>query len=128
METVKQITDELAIAGQPTLEELSQLGEAGYRSVVNLRSPNEVGFLDNEQRKIEYLGLRYINISTPQKLTLDDLLSVIQRLNELPKPILVHCDSGIRASIAVLMQLAINRGVSAEKAFQRVAELGLLND
>lgn len=128
METVRQITDELAISGQPTIEELPQLVKAGYRSVVNLRSPKEIGFLDNEQQKIEFLELRYISISTPKKLTLDDVLPVIQQLSELPKPILIHCDSGIRSSIVVLMQLAINKGVAAENAFQRVIELGLLND
>jgi len=42
--TVRQITNKLAIAGQPSFNEFKQLAEAGYRSVANLRSPNETGF------------------------------------------------------------------------------------
>jgi uncharacterized protein (TIGR01244 family) len=127
MDTVRQITTELAIAGQITLDEIQQLAEAGYRSVVNLRSPHEIGFLDAEQQKIECLGLSYINASISKDLNLDDMLFVIQKLNALPKPMLVHCDSGIRSSVIVLMQLAISQGIRAEDAFQRVVELGLLN-
>jgi uncharacterized protein (TIGR01244 family) len=129
MDTIRKITNELAIAGQPSLDELQQLAEVGYRSVVNLRSPHEIGFLDGEQEKAEYLGLSYANI--PIHLTtlkLDDVISVIQQLIRLPTPMLVHCDNGIRSSIIVLMQIAIEQGIRAEDAFQNVAERGLLGD
>ncbi|NJN86290.1 MAG: hypothetical protein HC881_08210 [Leptolyngbyaceae cyanobacterium SL_7_1] len=100
METVRKITNEWAIAGQLTLNELHQLVEAGYRSVVNLRSVNEIGFLRDEQQKIERLGLHYAHCPIPaETLSLEDLLPVIQQLDALPKPMLVHCDSGIRSSI-----------------------------
>ena len=59
MDTARKITNKLAIAGQPTLNELQQLAEEGYESVVNLRSSSEIGFLDAEQQKVEYLGLYY---------------------------------------------------------------------
>ena len=93
----------MSIAGQPTFDELQQLAVEGYRSVVNLRSPNEVGFLNDEQQQIEDLGLCYAHIPIQIKsLSLDDMLLAICQLTELPKPIRVHCDSGIRSSIVVL--------------------------
>jgi len=129
MDTVREITNELAIAGQPTLDELQQLAEEGYRSVVNLRSPDEKGFLEEERQKIEYLGLRYVNIPIQiRSLNLDDVLPAIQQLIKLPKPMLVHCDSGIRSSIVVLMKIATEQGMKAEDAFQNVIKLGLLKD
>lgn len=129
MDTVRKITNELAIAGQPTLDELKQLAEAGYRSVVNLRSPDETGFLNDEQRNTEYLGLRYANIPIQKNsLNLDDVIPVIQQLTGLPQPMLVHCDTGIRSSIIVLLQLMMAQGISAEEAFQKAVKLGLLND
>ena len=129
MDTARKITNRLAIAGQPTLDELQQLAEEGYRSIVNLRSSNETGFLDVEQQKTEYLGLYYANIPIQTKsLNLDTALSVIRQLTELPKPMLIHCDNGIRSSIIVLMQIAIEQGIRAEDAFQKVTKLGLLND
>lgn len=128
MDMVKKITDELSIAGQPTLDELQQLAEGGYRSLVNLRSPDEVGFLNNEQQQAEYLGLRYAHIPTQIKsLSVDDILLTIRQFSELPKPILIHCDSGIRSSIIVLMQVAVEQGIGAEDTFQKVIKLGLLN-
>lgn len=129
MDTVRKITEELTIAGQPTLEQLQQLAEAGYQSVVNLRSPDEIGFLDTEQQQIEHLGLSYYNMPIQvENLNLDSLLPVVQRLIELPKPMLLHCDNGIRSSIIVLMQLAVKQGIEAEDAFQKVAKLSSFND
>jgi uncharacterized protein (TIGR01244 family) len=127
MEKVRKITNELAIAGQPTPDVLQHLVEEGYRSVVNLRSPQENGFLDDEQQKTEYLGLHYVNVPLQlETLNLDNVLQVIQQLIALPKPMLMHCDSGIRSSIIVLMQLSMEQGIKAEDAFQKVASLGLL--
>lgn len=124
---VRKITDALAIVGQPTLDEFYQLVEEGYRSVVNLRSPDEIGFLENEQLVLEQLGIRYL--SSP--ITLGDIdpdfvRTLIQQITELPKPILLHCDSGTRSAILALLYIAMKQGMKAEQAFKKVAELGLL--
>ncbi|MGQ9873123.1 hypothetical protein [Leptodesmis sp.] len=55
MARVRKITDDLAIAGQLTIEEFQQLAEEGYRLVVNLRSPDETGSLKGEQQILEQL-------------------------------------------------------------------------
>lgn len=129
MDTIRKITSELAIAGQPTLDELQHVAEEGYRSVMNLRSSEEIGFLNDEKQKIEYLGLHYVNSPIQIKnLNLDHLLPVIRQLDVLPKPTLVHCDNGIRASIIVLIQVTVGQGIKAEDALQRVIKLGLLSD
>lgn len=129
MDTVRKINEELAISGQPTPDRLLQLVEEGYRSVVNLQSPNEVGFWNDEQQKIEQLGLRYANFPIQtDSLNPERILWLIQQISELPKPLLVHCDSGIRSSIIAVMQIAIKQGIKAEDAFQKVTNLGLLNN
>ncbi len=127
MVKVRQITQELAIAGQPTLEEIQQLAQVGYRSIVNLRSPDEIGFLIHEQQKVEQLGLRYLN--APIQLTAinsDFALCVIQQIAVMPRPMLLHCDSGTRSSIVALLQIAVKQGIRAEQAIQNAASLGLL--
>jgi len=129
MDKVRKITNELAIAGQPTSDKLSQLVEEGYRSVVNLRSSDEVGFWNDEQQKIEQLGLRYANCPIQaSNLNPDSVFRLIQQIAELPKPMLLHCDSGIRSSVIALMQIAMKQGMKTEDAFQRVTKLGLLKD
>jgi len=61
MEAIRKINDELTIAGQATPEQLQQVAQEGFKSVLNLRSPDEEGFLSNEQQQAEALGL-YHNI------------------------------------------------------------------
>ncbi|MBD2056603.1 hypothetical protein H6F88_11365 [Oculatella sp. FACHB-28] len=129
MNMVRKITNDLAIAGQPAPDKLPQLVEEGYRSVVNLRSPDEAGFWNDEQIQIEQLGLRYVNYPIQSShLTPETALRLIQQISDLPKPMLVHCDTGIRSSVIALMQVAMKQGMRTEDAFQKVIKLGLLND
>lgn len=129
MNMVRKITNDLAIAGQPAPDKLPQLVEEGYRSVVNLRSPDEAGFWNDEQIQIEQLGLRYVNYPIQSShLTPEAALRLIQQISDLPKPMLVHCDTGIRSSVIALMQVAMKQGMRTEDAFQKVTKLGLLND
>lgn len=124
MDMVREITNELAVAGQLTIDDLQPLVSKGYRSIVNLRSPKEFGCLEAEQQKIEALGLSYINLPIQaEDLSCDEVTAVLQQLAKLPKPALVHCDNGVRASIVVLMKIAIEQGVKAEDAFHKVKEL-----
>lgn len=129
MNMVRKITNDLAIAGQPAPDKLPQLVEEGYRSVVNLRSPDEAGFWNDEQIQIEQLGLCYVNYPIQSShLTPEAALRLIQQISDLPKPMLVHCDTGIRSSVIALIQVAMKQGMRTEDAFQKVTKLGLLND
>lgn len=127
MARVRKITDDLAIAGQLTPEEFQQLGEEGYRSIVNLRSPDETGFLFSEQSILEQLGIHYCN----HPITLGDIhpdfiRTFIQQIAQLPQPVLLHCDSGTRSAVLALLYIAMKQGMKAEQAFQKATELGLL--
>lgn len=127
METIRKINDDLAISGQITSEQLKQIAEAGYKSVLNLRSPDEAGFQSSEQLNPHLLGLQYVNL--PIKATEINpqvALQVFQKINELPKPTLVHCDSGIRSIIMVFIYIATKQGMSLDQAFKQVVNLGLL--
>lgn len=129
METVRKINNELAIAGQIAPEDLKQLADRGYKSVLNLRSPDEQGFQDSEQLYTQLLGLHYANL--PTKLTEINpqmALQVFQKIAELPKPTLIHCDSAVRAIAMVLMYIATKQGMSLEDAFKQAENLGLLED
>lgn len=124
---IRKINDDLAIAGQITSEQLKQIAEAGYKSVLNLRSPDEAGFQSSEQLNPQLLGLQYVNL--PVKATEINpqvALQVFQKINELSKPTLVHCDSGMRAITIVFMYIATKQGISLDLAFKQAINLGLL--
>ena len=99
MKNEHEIVPGLAIAGQPTAEELETLGASGYRTVVNLRDDNEPGALADEERLVENAGLNYASIPiAPQ--TIDDL--TVQRFiqavdSDGAQPVVVHCGGGGRA-------------------------------
>jgi uncharacterized protein (TIGR01244 family) len=127
MNIVRKINDDLAIAGQITLDQLRQIAEEGYKSVLNLRLPNETGLLADEQEKAEFLGLYYLNLPIKtEDINHQSTLQIYQILTELPKPTLIHCDNSIRSAAIVLLYVAIKQGITFEIALQKVINLGLI--
>lgn len=127
MNIIREINDELAIAGQITLDQLKQIADEGYKSVLNLCLPDETGLLANEQEKTEFLGLYYLNFPIKsQDIHYQNMLQMYQIIIELPKPILIHCDNSIRSATIVLLYISIKQGITFEKALQKVITLGLI--
>ncbi len=125
MENVKKINDELTVAGQVTLEQLQAAVSEGYKSVLNLRSPAEEGFISDEQQQAEALGLHYINIPVKPNEISDELTTeVLKQIDELPKPALIHCGSAMRAGLMAFMNVATRQGMTPEQVFEKAAEAG----
>ncbi|MBE8988892.1 beta-lactamase hydrolase domain-containing protein [Nostoc sp. LEGE 12450] len=127
MNIVRKINDQLAIAGQVTPDQLKQIADEGYKSVLNLRLPDETGLLADEHEKTEFLGLYYVNFPTKtEDINHQSMLQIYQAIVELPKPTLIHCDNSIRSAAIVLLYIAIKQGITFEKALQKVISLGLI--
>ncbi|GBE91228.1 beta-lactamase hydrolase domain-containing protein [Nostoc cycadae] len=128
MITVRKINDELAIAGQITLDQLQELANEGYKSILNLRSPDETNSLDNEQAKVELLGLQYINFPTNlREINHQAALEIFRVINQSLKPTLIHCDDAIRSAAIVFLYIATKQGVTFENALQQTINLGLIS-
>ncbi len=126
MDNVRKISDELSAAGQLTPEELQQAAAKGFKSVVNLRSPEEAGFRSNEQQEAEAAGLHYVNVPFKSTEAGDGLTGkVLEELEGLPGPILLHCAAGSRASALALIALATGEKLSHEQVLHKAQELGL---
>ncbi|MDX2242927.1 MAG: protein tyrosine phosphatase family protein [Leptolyngbyaceae cyanobacterium bins.302] len=125
MENAKQVNDQITVAGQVTLDQLQQAAAAGFKSVLNLRSPNEEGFWQEEQHVAESLGLNYINMPV-QVATLNEELTtkVLQQIDTLPKPALIHCAVSMRAGAMALMNVATRQGMTAQQAFELAGQIG----
>lgn len=127
MEIIRKINDELAIAGPVTLNELRQIAEEGYKTVLNLRSPNH--FSNDEQQQVEHLGLCYISLPIDaQVITPEIAVRILNQINQFPKPMLVCCNNATLAAAMVLMHIAIRQGQPLQQAFQRAEELGLFRN
>jgi uncharacterized protein (TIGR01244 family) len=125
MENVKKINNELTVAGQVTSEQLQQAVNEGYKSVLNLRSPSEEGFISDERQQAEALGLHYVNIPVKPNEISDELTTeVLKQIDDLPKPALIHCASAMRAGVMAFMNVATRQGMTPEQVFEKAAEAG----
>ncbi|MEB3177958.1 MAG: protein tyrosine phosphatase family protein [Nostocaceae cyanobacterium] len=121
-----KLNDELALKGQLTPEELQQAAGAGFKSVLNLRSSDEEDFLSEEQQQAESVGLEYLNTPVnPAKINHELINQLMQDIDGLTKPTLIHCKSGMRANLIGLIYVATNQGMTAEEALETGKKLGL---
>lgn len=108
MTNLKKVNDDLSIAGQISSKELQQLAVEGFKSVLNLRSPDENGFFHDEKQEAQIVGLEYTNIPLNSQAPNPKLTAqAIQAVENLPKPILIHCAGGARAGGIALIAEAI---------------------
>jgi uncharacterized protein (TIGR01244 family) len=126
MSDTKKVSDNLSVAGQITPKELQQLATEGFKSVLNLRASDEEGFLNDEQQQVKDLGLEYANIPLQAKQSdQEQTQKAIEQIDNLPKPVLIHCAGGARAGGIALIATAIQEGLSYEEVTQRAIELGI---
>jgi uncharacterized protein (TIGR01244 family) len=120
-----QVNEYLTTTGQVIPEQLKQAVQEGFKSVLNLRSPDELGFLPDEQQVAESLGLHYVNL--PFKLdALDEMLitQILTVLDQIPKPAVIHCAASIRSTTIALLSVAIQEGLTPEQILARAKEMG----
>jgi len=111
------------VGGQPTPEQLEEAAQAGYRTVVNLRTEGEKGSWDESAKSAE-LGLRYVAIPVAGAggLSEENAKAVAEVLNNPENlPAMVHCGSGNRVG-AIFSLMAFH--LDGEEPL-RALELGL---
>jgi uncharacterized protein (TIGR01244 family) len=124
---VRKINQDLAISGQITPDQLQQLADDGYKSVLNLCFSDEPSFWQHEQEKSQLLGLSYINLPTKiANLTHPAANHIFQVIRELPKPLLIHCDNSKRSAAIVLLYISTKQGIAFEQVWQKTINLDLL--
>jgi uncharacterized protein (TIGR01244 family) len=112
--------DGLLAGGQPTDEQLRQAAEAGFVSVINIRTAGETGYLDQAQL-VQDLGMRYLHVPVAGLEDLDReavrrVAAEIERAGG--EPVLLHCASGRRVSALVTLKAAWVDGMSREAALE----------
>ncbi|MGF1457866.1 MAG: beta-lactamase hydrolase domain-containing protein [Leptolyngbyaceae cyanobacterium] len=126
MSFVKSLSADIAVADcQLSPEQIQQVANAGFQSVLNLRSPQETGTLSDEPTQVEQAGMTYENIPVnPSDMTEELADQVMQTLDELPKPTLTHCKSGMRSGAMAPIYMATRNNMGAEAAMAKGQENG----
>ena len=126
----REVTPSIAIADQPSREDLEALRAGGFVGVVNLREAGEEEQPidpDAEGQAVRDAGLDYLHapIGKPE-LAESPVEEVFRFLDDhAPGKVLVHCRKGGRAAALVLLHQAQARGWGASEAIDRGREAGL---
>jgi uncharacterized protein (TIGR01244 family) len=124
-----QPLEDIATAGQPEEEHLKRLAEAGYKTVVDLRIPEEDRGLD-EPEAARQAGMEYVNIPVGHEEVNDETFERFRELMADPecRPVLVHCSSANRVGALLIPYLVLDEGKSTEEAAKIASEVGLESD
>jgi uncharacterized protein (TIGR01244 family) len=126
MHNARNYDERITIGGVPTPDDLAQLAEIGFRTVVDLRDEEEK-FGGTVEKKAEALGLGYLSIPVVRRsidtVTLDAFYHAVFRRGT--APLYVFSRYGKRPLALLLLLEAIARGKPVLWIFQKAAEFGL---
>lgn len=123
-----KINDEVTVGPQPADEEIRQLNGQGFKSVVNFRTEGEAEqplSPQAEEEIVKSAGMAYLHIPVSMQSMGPELVDQFRdRYAGLPKPVFAHCKSGKRAGAMVMMQMAVEQGMSGDQTLQQAEEMG----
>ena len=121
--------ESVATAGQPNEEHLRRLAEAGYKTIIDLRTLEENRGLD-EKEAIRETGMRYVNIPVDHEKVEDETFERFRELVRNPacRPVLVHCSSANRVGALLVPYLVLDEGKTREEALEIARQVGLRSD
>lgn len=116
----------VATGGQPAPSDLRALAHAGYRSILDIRGPEEPRGFD-EVRLVREAGLEYINVPVGHGPLADDVFDRVRAVlrDEARRPLLFHCASGNRVGLMLIPYLMLDEGKSPREALQVAVQVGL---
>jgi protein tyrosine phosphatase (PTP) superfamily phosphohydrolase (DUF442 family) len=126
----REVTPLIATAGQPTAAGLKALAEKGFKTVVNLRTPDENGSLPKEEQLARDLGLRYFNIpvagKAPEEKQAAEFLRLMDELKD--ERVVVHCATANRVGAFIMIERVMRAGWAVDRAEEEAGKIGLRSD
>ncbi len=123
-----KINDQVTVGPQPSEEDIKQLSQQGFKTVVNFRTEGEEEqplSPDAEGEKVKAAGLEYLHIPVSMKSMGPELVDQFrEKYPDLPKPVLAHCKSGKRAGAMVMMHMAVEQGMTGEQTLEKAKGMG----
>lgn len=126
--SVKQlhVLDDIYLAGQPSAEDFQEFKKRGVKSVLNLRTKEELDF--DEAKTLKSLGLEYhhVPIASPDSLTDENFDKLRKLLNEKEqRPLVMHCAVASRVGAVWLAHRVLDGGLTYEAALAEAKIVGL---
>ncbi len=126
--SVKQLhaLGDIYLAGQPSPEDFQEFKKRGVKSVLNLRTKEELDF--DEAKTIKNLGLEYhhIPIAGPESLTNENFDKLRKLLSEKEqRPMVLHCTAANRVGAVWLAHRVLDGGLTYDAALVEAKTVGL---
>jgi protein tyrosine phosphatase (PTP) superfamily phosphohydrolase (DUF442 family) len=125
-----QLSDRIATAGQPTIEQYPKIATAGYQVVINLALKESANALDNEESIATNLNLEYIHIpviwNTPKIEDFQEFARVMDA--NVARKIFIHCAANMRVSAFMYLYRQIHQGVDEATARQDLTKIWTPNE
>ena len=119
-----QVCDEVYRANQPSPKHLRSYKEKGIKAILNLRGFKQQSYALFEQDTCKKLGLELISLplSSSSAPTTQKLLDLVNILETIPKPVVLHCKSGAdRAGLVSALYLMIRQGLSVTEVKKQLS-------
>lgn len=128
MQSTLKIDDQVTVGPQPSEQDIYDLGGQGFKTVVNFRTEGEEKqpiSPDAEGEKVKAAGMEYLHIPVSMDSMGPELVDQFrEKYPDLPKPVFAHCKSGKRAGAMVMMNMAVEHGMTGEQTLQKAEEMG----
>jgi len=120
----QKIRPDLATSSQPAPEAVQKLKVMGFRTVINLRIPQEG--IEKDREAVEAQGLRFVSVPvTPVTFSAKDVEAVTKVLDDRDAgPTLLYCSSANRVG-AVWTVYEVKKGKSLDEALAEGKKIGL---
>lgn len=124
-----KISDQIATAGQPSIEQFPHIKQAGYQVIINLALKDSSNALPNEQEIVEIQGMEYVHIPVIwENPTEDNLHEFIQAMKaKVGKKVFVHCAANKRVSAFIYLYRCYQEGIDEETAKKDLHKIWIPN-
>ena len=125
-----KISDKIATAGQPSVEQFSYIKQAGYQVVINLALKDSSNALANEKEIVESEEMQYVHIPVIWENPTEDKLQEFIRVmkTNVDKKIFVHCAANKRVSAFIYLYRRFQEGMDDEAAKKDLHKIWIPNE
>jgi len=113
---------------QPQPQDVRELAERGFQSVVNLRTAGEEGETmtpEEEGEQVRKTGMTYTHIPVAGDSMGQQVVDQYrEEAARLPGPVFVHCASGKRSGAFTMMDVGVAQGKSGDEVIDEALNLG----
>ena len=124
-----QLSDRIATAGQPTIEQYPAIAAAGYQVVINLALTDSPSALGDECAIARNLGLEYIQIpvvwTEPTLADFQTFMNIMDKYSA--QKVFVHCAANKRVSAFLYLYRQLVEGIDEPTAYRDLVKIWIPN-